>query len=368
MIDGEIVMNRRQRTFQVRHQAREKNGMRRASGDTKAIAAITTLAATIGIMAAPAGAQLKQAPPAVVPTQTKPAATTAAARPADDIVVIQSGKPIVSKTRGWQRFTDYINLKAGQDKAPLTLTFQNGSDVGSAFQQVRISLAGRVLATDKDFKNRTLALNMTGALGAGGTQLIIDAQGPLDANMNWNLTTKKVQVTQVAPTTVAPGDKVTISGKNFTQFAQVMIGKTAAKVDTANATQLQITVPAGVEGGKQNLIVTVGGVASQPQIITVKSAPTVSGIDTLSAPPGQPVTISGTGFSRTASENIVTFNGTPGSIVSASNSSLTVVIPEIAYPQWNVEVKVKTNGVESKGSTRINVQQRVIPNDGVPES
>lgn len=318
-------------------------------------------------LALPVSAQLKQAPPAVVPAQpAKPAAQPAKAP--DDTIVIQQGKPIVSKTRKWQRFSDYINLKAGQDQAPLTLSFQNGNDISTAFDQMRISLAGRILASEKDFKNRQLALNMTGALGVGGTQLLIDAYGPLDACLTWKLTTKKVQLTSVNPTTIAPGDKVTLVGKNFTSFAQVTIGKANAKVNTASATQLQITVPNDVESGKQSVVVTIAGVKSSPQTVTVKAAPQVTGIDMLSAPPGQQVTIQGKGFSSKSGDNQVTFNGTPASVVSASASSLTVIVPEISYPQWNVEIKVKTNGIEGKGTAHINVQQRVIPNDGVPES
>jgi len=164
------------------------------------------------------------------------------------------------------------------------------------------------------------------------------------------------------------GAKIKVNGKNFTAKALVSIGQKWCKVTQAKETQLQVNVPDDVESGKQNLIVTVGGVKSAPMPVNVKGAPQVSGIDTISAPPGQQVTISGKGFSTKAADNIVTFNGTPGTVVNASATSLTVVIPEIAYPQWNVQIKVKTNGVESKGDTTINVQQRVIPNDGVPES
>ncbi|HEY9788335.1 MAG TPA: IPT/TIG domain-containing protein [Candidatus Obscuribacterales bacterium] len=340
--------------------------MTRARSNQTALATIMSLAVVSAIAPGPASAQLKQAPPAVAP---RPATqSTPAAKPADDIIALQTGKPIVSKGRTWQSFTDYIHLNQGQDQAPLTLTILNGPDNAPAFEQCRITLAGRDLATMKDFKNRALNVDLTGVLGVGDTQLIVQAVGPAGAAMSWKLTSKKIVVTSVDPTTISPGDKIKVNGKNFTAKALVSIGQKWCKVTQAKETQLQVTVPDDVESGKQNLIVTVGGVKSAPIPVSVKGAPQVSGIDTISAPPGQQVTISGKGFSTKAADNIVTFNGTPGTVVSASATSLTVVIPEIAYPQWNVQIKVKTNGVESKGDTTINVQQRVIPNDGVPES
>jgi len=322
-----------------------------------------------GAATLPVLAQLKQAPPAVAtpPAAAKPAEDKDKEKKDDNTTVVQESKPIVQTAKSWQTFTDYINIKAGQDTAPLTMTFQNGSATALPFESMQIFLAGRLLGTEKKFKNRVLTLDMTGALGAGGTQLIIKAYGPQGASMNWVITTPKIAVTSIAPKEGAPGDKLVIVGKNFAKGVQVQLGKQWAKIIEMKPTQLTVQVPQETEGGKQMVIVQQGGVRTKPLEYSIKAAPSVTGIDTLSAPPGQTVNLTGKGFSKNAADNTVTFNGTPGSVTSASATSLSVIIPEIAYPQWDVQIKVKTLGQESKDHVKMNVQQRVIENSGVPE-
>lgn len=320
-----------------------------------------------GAVTEPALAQLRQAPPAVTTLPATPKPPADKEKKDDGIIVVQESKPIVQTAKGWQTFTDYINIKQGQDTAPLTMTFRNGSETTLPFESMQIFLAGRMLGTQAKFKNRVLTMDMTGALGVGGTQIIIKAYGPQGATMNWQITTPKISVASIAPKEASPGDKITITGKNFAKGALVQIGKQWAKIIDIKGTQITVEVPGDVEGGKQNLIVSQASIKTAPKELTIKAAPSVTGIDTLSAPPGQPVVLSGKGFSKNASDNVVTFNGTPASVTSASATSLSVIIPEIAYPQWDVQIKVKTHGQESKDSVKMNVQQRVIENSGVPE-
>jgi len=342
--------------------------MRKVATVQSLVSAFLILASQ-GATIQPVFAQLKQAPPAVPtpPAATKPAADKDKDKKEDNIVVVQESKPIVQSSAKWQSFTDYINIKQGQDTAPLTMTFKNGSETALPFESMQIFLAGRLLGTEKNFKSRVLTMDMTGALAVGGTQLIIKAYGPAGAAMSWQITTPKISVASIAPKEVSPSDKITVTGKNFARGALVQIGKQWAKITDLSPTKIVVEVPADIEGGKQQLIVTQATIKSKAQELTVKAAPSVTGIDTLSAPPGQPVVLTGKGFSKNASENTVTFNGTPGSVTSASTTQLSVIIPEIHYPQWDVQIKVKTNGQESKDSVKINVQQRVIENSGVPE-
>lgn len=342
--------------------------MRKVATVQSLVSAFLILASQ-GATIQPVFAQLKQAPPAVPtpPAATKPAADKDKDKKEDNIVVVQESKPIVQSSAKWQTFTDYINIKQGQDTAPLTMTFKNGSETALPFESMQIFLAGRLLGTEKNFKSRVLTMDMTGALGVGGTQLIIKAYGPAGAAMSWQITTPKISVASIAPKEASPSDKITITGKNFARGALVQIGKQWAKITDLSATKIVVEVPADIEGGKQQLIVTQATVKSKPQDLNIKAAPSVTGIDTISAPPGQPVTISGSGFSKKASDNVVTFNGTPASITSASATSLSVIIPEMHFPQWDVQIKVKTNGQESKDSVKMNIQSRVIENGGVPE-
>jgi hypothetical protein len=90
----------------------------------------------------------------------------------------------------------------------------------------------------------------------------------------------------------------------------------------------------------------------------------------ISTAPGQPLTISGEGFSNNAAENQVYIGGIPAQIVSSSPTSITCIVPEPAnegYPTWDVPIKIKTNGVDSvdpENKGTINIQLRVF--DGTP--
>ncbi|QLH34129.1 MAG: IPT/TIG domain-containing protein [Cyclobacteriaceae bacterium] len=59
----------------------------------------------------------------------------------------------------------------------------------------------------------------------------------------------------------------------------------------------------------------------------ISSAPAVSSVSSTSGKPGQTITINGTGFDATASNNIVRFGAVAATVTSASATQLTVTIP-----------------------------------------
>jgi len=318
-----------------------------------------------------------QPPPPTTPSQAVPAvvnkkdSSAPAAKPAakseEPVVVQKESKPIVSTVANkWQTFTDYINLKPGQESMPLTLSFVNG-DGGPSFVGLRIVVAGNVLASNTDFKDGKLSKNMTRAMGPGSSRMIIQAFGPVGAKMSWQLTTSSLSITSVTPDTFGPADVPVVKGKGFGPGAVVYIGKKVIAVKSASAGELRLTVPEEMDGGKQDLIVQVGSNRSAPYKVTVKLTPQVLGINMISTAPGNPVTLSGKNFSTNANENVVTIGGVTAPVTSASATSLTVTVPEMTFPAWYLPVIVKTNGVESKEKVTLNLNQRVIENQGLPQ-
>jgi hypothetical protein len=319
-----------------------------------------------------------QPPPPTTPSQAVPpvvnkkdGAPAAAAKPAgkaDEPILVQSNsKAIVSTVANkWQNFPDYINLKPGQDSMPLTLTFVNG-DGGPTFSALRIVVAGNVLGSDQNFKDNKLVKNMTRAIGPGSTRIIIQAYGPVGAKMTWKLTTSPMAITSVTPDSFGPADIPVVKGKGFGPGAIVYIGKKTITVKSASQGELHLSLPDEMEGGKQDLIVQMGTTRSAPYKVTVKLTPQVLGVDMISAPPGQPIVLSGKNFSASASDNAVTIGGIGAQVTAASPTSLTVVIPEMPFPAWYLPIVVKTNGVESKEKITINLNQRVIENQGMPQ-
>jgi|ERR1700733_4854144 hypothetical protein len=95
-----------------------------------------------------------------------------------------------------------------------------------------------------------------------------------------------------------------------------------------------------------------------------KVAPQITRVDHVATAPGHPVVISGTGFSKTASENVVTFGKTKAHVTGATETKITCIVPHMHFPTWHVPITVTTNGVPSKEKVTINIDIRVIPNDG----
>jgi YD repeat-containing protein len=85
--------------------------------------------------------------------------------------------------------------------------------------------------------------------------------------------------------------------------------------------------------------------------ITRSTATTVAIIEVTpdGGPVGQTVTIYGTGFSATANQNTVSFNGTSGSITAASTTTLTVTVP-VGATTGTISV-TSPNGSANSGSS-----------------
>jgi hypothetical protein len=295
------------------------------------------------------------------------ASPTSGLIPAGEEVVLQS-RDIGSFGLQWQSFSDYLTVPKGCDQIPLNVTFTNGPT--NPFQNLRITLAGKSIATIKDFSGRTtLSRNLTGAIGVGDSLLTVQVYGPVGSKLNWKFTTAKIVVTKVNPNSFGPTDKITIEGRNFSDHAgvtQVLIGNKQATVVSAKSTSLQIKPPTGLAGGKTTLVVMVGNQKSTPIQVTIKGAPEIHGVNMVSTAPGQPLTITGSGFSTVASENEVMIGPYQAEIISVSPTSIECRVPlgldEIS-PAWYLPVKVKTNNIESTDPTnsgKINIQSRVF--------
>ena len=177
-------------------------------------------------------------------------------------------------------------------------------------------------------------------------------------------------ITSLSPSEGAVGTSVTISGSGFdtTQgTSTVTFNGTTAAPSTWSDTTIAVPVPAGATTG--SVVVTVGGLDSNAVTFSVTvpvgyiydalgrlRAVIDSGGDTAtynydavgnltsitrqnssvlsvvefsptSGPIGATVTVYGTGFSTTANQNTVTFNGTAATVNSATAAQLVVTVP-----------------------------------------
>jgi YD repeat-containing protein len=178
-------------------------------------------------------------------------------------------------------------------------------------------------------------------------------------------------ITAISPNPLGIGQSVTISGTNFGSSGSVTFSGIAATTTSWNSTSIVATVPAGTVNG--NVVVTSGSQHSAGFAFTVNNGPVNYFYDDLgrlvgvidvngnaaeysydavgnitaiarftssqasvinftpdTGPVGTAVTINGTGFSSTASQDTVKFNGVSATVSSATNTQLQVTVPASA--------------------------------------
>ena len=154
-------------------------------------------------------------------------------------------------------------------------------------------------------------------------------------------------ITSLNPTSGPAGTSVTITGTNFgaTQGASsVKFNGTVASPTNWLATSITVPVPAGASTG--NVVVTVGGVASNGVSFTVLVAPSITSLNPTSGPVATSVTITGTNFGATQGPSSVSFSGTAATPTAWNATSITVPVPAGAAT-GNVVVTV--SGLPSNG-------------------
>ncbi len=141
---------------------------------------------------------------------------------------------------------------------------------------------------------------------------------------------KAPTITEIDEATAFVGTTVTIYGTNFrTSIADntVSFNGTAAIVEEATAMSLTTTVPTGATTG--DVTVTTNGLTSVgfPFTVAIPIIPTITSIDPISGNIGETVTITGTDFSTTPEDNIVSFNGIQAEVTASTATSITTTIP-----------------------------------------
>ncbi len=289
---------------------------------------------------------------------------------AENMVVLQESKPLVTRAGAWHTWNDHIHLKAGQEKLPLSLTFNNGVDKRPKVTDLVVELNRKPIATFKNFGGGDkFTIDLTGQLSTGNTPLMVKGFGPSGARMNWKVFIVRPEISEVKPELISVVDTVTILGKNFSdrlERVKVYIGKKQIKPLNSTEGKIEFKPLTDQDGGSTNLIVAVSDVKSAPVKITMRSHPHITRINLLASPPEHPVTISGSGFSPVIAENVVTFGKIKAHVVSATESSITCIIPNMHFPKWHVPIVVTTNGIPSKERAYIHVDIRLVENEGIP--
>jgi hypothetical protein len=136
-----------------------------------------------------------------------------------------------------------------------------------------------------------------------------------------------------------------------------------ATVSAATATTLTVKVPTGATTGTVSITVGDATAASSSNFTvttaSTSSSPTITSFSPTSGVVGTAVTISGTNFSTTAANNVVTFNGIQATVTVATATSLTVTVPTGATT-GAISIKVGTQTAASSGNFTVTVVSTTV--------
>ena len=133
-------------------------------------------------------------------------------------------------------------------------------------------------------------------------------------------------LTEFSPLSGAPGAVVIITGTNFGPSPTVSFNGINATITSSNSTSIRTSVPSGAATGKISVTTRSVPIISTVDFIVV-ALPTISGFAPNTGAEGTTVTITGTNFSNTPSENIVSFNGTNASVTYSTDTNITTTVP-----------------------------------------
>lgn len=151
------------------------------------------------------------------------------------------------------------------------------------------------------------------------------------------------QITSLSVSNGIIGSSIQINGTNFhstTAGNTVDFNGTVATVTAASPTQLTVTVPSGLSGS-QNVRVTVGGQASNTSSFAI--TPNITSLSAGSGTIGNTLQLNGTGFDPVAANNTVKLGSTIATVAAASNTQLTVTIPEAPNGDFTTKVGSQTS-------------------------
>ncbi len=143
-----------------------------------------------------------------------------------------------------------------------------------------------------------------------------------------------VSVIQLAPASAPPGAVVRIYGTGFSPTASndsVSFGGTQATITSASTSELTATVPNGAATGTVT-VTAPGGTANSPFPFTVTGSrqPAISSVSASVAAPESQLTVTGTHFDTTATDDTLTVGAARAAISAATATTMTWTVPASA--------------------------------------
>jgi hypothetical protein len=220
-----------------------------------------------------------------------------------------------------------------------------GNSFGATQGNGTVSFNG-TLATPSSWNNTAIVVPVP--VGATTGNVVVTANGLTGNGVLYTVTDGVTpSITGLSRNSGPIGASVTITGTGFAPVQGSSVvnfnGTTAAPTSWSD-TQIVVPVPLFATSG--NIVVLVGGLASNGVPFTVLPTPSITSLTPNSGTVGSSIVIAGTNFGDTPGTSTVTFNGTTATATAWSASSITATVPA-GSTTGNVVVTV--NGVGSSG-------------------
>ena len=191
-----------------------------------------------------------------------------------------------------------------------------------------MALSGAIAAAPVQYMYDEIG-RLVGAVDAAGsgTTYNYDAAG----NLISVTPTGVVSIISFTPKSGPVGTSVTLQGTGFSATPAsntVQFNGTAATVSSATVNQIVVVVPAGATSGIISVTTPLGSATSAtPFTVGANLTPTIFGFTPISGASGTPVTITGTNYQPSPTNNTVTFAGKFASLTSTTPTTLSVTAP-----------------------------------------
>ncbi len=199
-----------------------------------------------------------------------------------------------------------------------------GNNFGSTQSSSTIAFNGTT-ATPTSWSNTQIVAPVP--TGATTGPIVVTVGGVASNHVNFTVGTPPT-ISYTNPVNGPAGTSVTIVGTYFGSTlgnSTLAFNSTSATPTSWSSTQIVAPVPSGATTGP--IIVTVGGVASNHVNFTVGTPPTISYTNPIDGPVGTTVTVVGNYFGSTQGSSTITFNGTPTTPTSWSNTQIIAAVP-----------------------------------------
>ena len=260
-----------------------------------------------------------------------------------------------------------VSAPSGVIEDTITIT---GTNFGTTQGSSTIKFNGTA-ATPSSWSDTSIVTEIPA--GATSGNIVVTVNGVNSAGASFIVFVTPT-TTSLSPSSSAVGGLVTINGSGFQ--ANQSIGSSTVTFNGVDATptswtNTQIKAPVPADATSRSVVVTVGGLSSNPRSFTVKPTPVITMASPMYGAVGVLVTITGANFGNTQGSSTVKFNGTTATPAGWSATRIVVPVPggattgNLVLRTSNVDVNAGAFTVTTITSLTIAPTNLTIPRNSV---